>query len=104
MDSPCAGNQAGRGRALRADIVGAAAAYSTITENDLHARRTSLFFCLLLHLTAANTCFRYIQISRKIVQATNYLTHLYVYNKEQGRRTKNTTRGLQPAHVCCCKP
>jgi hypothetical protein len=49
-DSPCARSQAGRGRVLRADIAGAAAAYSTKTENDLHARRTSLFFCLLLHL------------------------------------------------------
>jgi hypothetical protein len=50
MDSQCAGSQTGRGRALRADITGAAAAYSTITENNLHAHRTSLFFCLLLHL------------------------------------------------------
>jgi hypothetical protein len=45
MDSSCAGSQAGRGRVLRADIAGAAAAYSTKTENDLHARRTS-FICL----------------------------------------------------------
>jgi hypothetical protein len=44
-DSPCARSQAGRGRVLHADIAGAAAAYSTKTENDLHARRTS-FICL----------------------------------------------------------
>jgi hypothetical protein len=49
-DSPCARSQAGRGRVLRADIAGAAAAYSTKTENDLHAHRKALFFCLLLHL------------------------------------------------------
>jgi len=48
MDSPCAGSQTGRGRALCADITGAAAAYSTITENNLHAHRTSLFFYLFL--------------------------------------------------------
>ena len=44
MDSQCAGSQTGRGRALRADITGAAAAYSTKTENDLHARRTIFIF------------------------------------------------------------
>jgi hypothetical protein len=49
MDFPCAGSQAGREKALRADIAGAAAAYSTITENDLIARMASLFLYLLLH-------------------------------------------------------
>ena len=34
---------------MRADIVGAAAAYSTINEYDLIARMVSLFLYLLLH-------------------------------------------------------
>ena len=67
MDSSCAGSQAGRGRALRADIAGAmnftskTAIPSTLnvsllihelnkTEKDLTARMKRLFFCLLLHL------------------------------------------------------
>jgi len=45
-DSPCARGQAGKGRVLRADIAGAAAAYSTKTENDLRAHKESLFFFL----------------------------------------------------------
>jgi NADH/NAD ratio-sensing transcriptional regulator Rex len=67
VDSSCAGSQAGRGRALRADIAGAmnftskTAIPSTLnvsllihelnkTEKDLTAHMKSLFFCLLLHL------------------------------------------------------
>jgi hypothetical protein len=49
MDSSCARSQAGRRKALRADIASASAAYSTITENDLIARMASLFLYLLLH-------------------------------------------------------
>ena len=48
-DSSCARSQAGKGRELRADIAGAAAAYSTKTENDLIARMAGLFLYLLLH-------------------------------------------------------
>jgi hypothetical protein len=56
-DSPCARSQAGRGRVLRADIAGAAAAYSTKTENDLHAHKTELIFLFAYSYTNTLHCF-----------------------------------------------